>query len=669
MADRLASRVLLVGWDAADWDIIQPLMDAGEMPHLQALVDRGVLGNIATLDPPFSPMLWTSIATGKTADKHGIIHFTQPKESGGVTPVLSTTRTTKAIWNMLSQEGLRSVVVGWWPSHPAEPIRGAMVSNFYHQTARPAFLPQTLLPGTVHPPELAERLAELRVHESELTAAHLLPFIPSLGSFDQTEDIRVERLARLIAHAASVQSAATYLLETEEWDFGAVYFDAIDHISHGYINYHPPAVPTAPPELAERYGEVVRQAYRWHDEMLGRLVQLAGDDATVIVVSDHGFESGTGRPLELPDVPAGPSEGHRDFGVLVAAGPGVAQDERVYGASLLHVTPTILSLFGLPVGQDMDAPPLAGVFAEPPELDLIPSWDDRPGDAGLHGADAIENPYGAREALQQLIELGYIDEPTGEPAEQAQASAHEAALNLARVYLSTGRPTEAATELEPVYAEAEAHRSLYGLWLAHAYLALGRHDDALTLVDQLRDQPQVGRAALAVLEADVLLRSGRTEDALATLEAVPPEIAHHRDIRLRQAQALATLGQYDAAEAGFRGLVEVVPDHARAWHGLAKVHLAKNEPGDAMDAALAALQRLYFYPEAHYHLGVAMLRLGWAERAAEAFRVAVQQRPRFKPAHKMLAYVYSEYLEEPAAARRHADLYAALGGTDIKRRE
>jgi hypothetical protein len=58
-------RVLLIGWDAADWKVIQPLLDAGEMPNLARLIAGGLRGNIATLYPALSPMLWTSIATGK----------------------------------------------------------------------------------------------------------------------------------------------------------------------------------------------------------------------------------------------------------------------------------------------------------------------------------------------------------------------------------------------------------------------------------------------------------------------------------------------------------------------------------------------------------------------------------------------------------------------------
>jgi len=90
-------KVLLVGWDAADWKVIRPLMDAGKMPNVRRLVENGALGQIATLDPPLSPMLWTSIATGKRPFKHGILGFSEPTPDGrDVQPVTNLSRTSKA---------------------------------------------------------------------------------------------------------------------------------------------------------------------------------------------------------------------------------------------------------------------------------------------------------------------------------------------------------------------------------------------------------------------------------------------------------------------------------------------------------------------------------------------------------------------------------------------
>ena len=74
-----------------------PLIDAGKMPNLARLIEEGICGNIATLQPVLSPILWTSIATGKRAYKHGIHGFSEPDPlSGGIRPVTNLSRKTKA---------------------------------------------------------------------------------------------------------------------------------------------------------------------------------------------------------------------------------------------------------------------------------------------------------------------------------------------------------------------------------------------------------------------------------------------------------------------------------------------------------------------------------------------------------------------------------------------
>ncbi|MGB3076962.1 MAG: alkaline phosphatase family protein, partial [Chitinophagales bacterium] len=174
MSKRTAKKVLLIGWDAADWKVINPLMDNGMMPTLNRLVNEGVIANLATLDPPLSPILWTSIATGKLADKHGILGFVEP-DAGKmqVRPVLSTSRKVKALWNILTQKGFKTHVVGWWPSHPAEPINGVMVSNFYQRAVAAYQDPWPMADGTVFPKELSAVFEQLRIHPSELTLSHL----------------------------------------------------------------------------------------------------------------------------------------------------------------------------------------------------------------------------------------------------------------------------------------------------------------------------------------------------------------------------------------------------------------------------------------------------------------------------------------------------------------
>ncbi len=88
-------KTLLIGWDAADWKVIDPLIKQGKMPHLAGLIERGVMGTLSTLHPVLSPMLWTSIATGKRPFKHGVPGFTEPTPDGaGVQPVSNCPLTT-----------------------------------------------------------------------------------------------------------------------------------------------------------------------------------------------------------------------------------------------------------------------------------------------------------------------------------------------------------------------------------------------------------------------------------------------------------------------------------------------------------------------------------------------------------------------------------------------
>jgi predicted AlkP superfamily phosphohydrolase/phosphomutase len=85
------------------------------MPALETIVNSGVIGNLATISPPLSPMVWTSIATGMRADKHGILGFTEPDpDNKRIRPVSSRSRKVKAIWNILTQKNFKTNVVGWW---------------------------------------------------------------------------------------------------------------------------------------------------------------------------------------------------------------------------------------------------------------------------------------------------------------------------------------------------------------------------------------------------------------------------------------------------------------------------------------------------------------------------------------------------------------------------
>jgi predicted AlkP superfamily phosphohydrolase/phosphomutase/tetratricopeptide (TPR) repeat protein len=478
-------KVLFIGWDAAEWKVINPLMDEGKMPNLQKLIERGAMGRCATLHPPLSPMLWTSIATGKRPFKHGIHGFTEPTPDGrGVRPITNLSRTTKAIWNILNQNEYKSTVIGWWPSHPAEPINGVMVSDQYHKAHRDLDKGWPMLPNAVHPPELRDALAECRMHPQELLAPMMEPFLPNFDKIDQKKDRRFSMLGATISECVTIHSAATWLLDNQEWDFFAVYYDAIDHFCHGFMKYHPPRRPWINEEDYDKYFNVVSMAYQLHDQMLGTLLSKVTEDTTVILMSDHGFHPDHLRPRGIPDFPAGPAVEHSPYGIFVMAGPGIKRDQLVFGVSVLDLAPTVLTLCDLPIGEDMDGRPVLGAFEDTPEVEFIPTWDDVPGNDGRHPPHTRLDPVAAAEALEQLVALGYVEKPGDNIEEYVEKTVRELKFNLIEAYHDANRHSE-ALEIARDLCRRDPDDQRYALKRFLSCQALGHVSEMREIVDDM----------------------------------------------------------------------------------------------------------------------------------------------------------------------------------------
>jgi predicted AlkP superfamily phosphohydrolase/phosphomutase len=108
MAERARSKVLLIGWDGADWEHIHPLLDEGLLPNLEGLLNRGVMGNLATLQPVISPLLCNWFATVMLPDLHGIQGLLEVDPfRGGARPFSSLSGWCKGIWKILNLVGYR----------------------------------------------------------------------------------------------------------------------------------------------------------------------------------------------------------------------------------------------------------------------------------------------------------------------------------------------------------------------------------------------------------------------------------------------------------------------------------------------------------------------------------------------------------------------------------
>ncbi|MAE64918.1 MAG: hypothetical protein CMJ18_11670 [Phycisphaeraceae bacterium] len=652
--ERVAEKVLLIGWDAADWKMIRPLMDAGWMPTLQHLMQRGVWGNIATLQPMLSPMLWTSVATGKRADKHGICGFTEPDPSGaGVRPVNSTSRRCKAFWNVLSQKGLRTNVIGWYASHPAEPIDGAIVSNAYSSAVGPFGSPWPMRAGSIHPSRLEDAMAEMRVHPAELGQEHLQPFVPDMPSIDQARDKRLATLAKFLARSATNHAAATWLMEQEPWDVTAVFYELTDHLGHVFMPYHPPKMDCVTQHDFDLYQHVMAGCYKYHDMMLHRLLELAGEDATVIILSDHGFHCDAQRPSTTSN----PTAWHRRYGILCMAGPGIPRGQRVYGANLLDICPTLLAMLGLPAGMDMDGKMIPGAFDEPARHDRITSWElvaDERAPADATPVAAVDtDEAGDAEAIAHLIDLGYIEAPDESDVASAENTAAVSRFNLAISLQDAGRHADSATILREL-VEKWPRQLKFRLALVRCFYHAGDIEACRELYPALSDE-DAEDSTVQLIQGALAMKEGRPEAALEHFTRGASAADQMPGLHVMLGRAHTRLEQWAQAESAYRRAIDLDGDEASAYDGLSHALLAQSRWAEAADAALTSVELLRAVPSAHFHLGAALTKMNRPREAITAFETCLSMAPQSIRCHSWLERIHREALEDERRAQHHRD--------------
>jgi predicted AlkP superfamily phosphohydrolase/phosphomutase len=422
--------ILVIGLDGFEWNVALPLLRAGRLPHLAGLMARGVAGELETMRPNESPLLWTSIATGKHWTEHGIAGFVKdPRDAGGQRAVQYTSgdRRVKAWWNVLSEHGVSSDTIGWWATWPAEEVLGMI--------AAPTWSPGTGVKygwiaegasGAVHPPELeaqvfetvARHAAEVDAHKraifgdmpADLSRKGQRQWEETNWAF-RTDSTNAEVLRRRIASGAASRVLAVYL-------------GGADVTGHRFwAALHPELFGLAPDhEVVRAFGHVIPAYYEYVDGLIGELLALLPAETTVLVISDHGM-----RSIDLDEDPIdlyGVTGNHVDLenpAFFVAAGHGIAR--RALGAPLAELQrqdlprlggivdfcPTLLALCGVPYGEDMLGRPLTGILdpaflaAHPPAS--VPTHDDQAWLARERPSPQVDDP----ERREQLEQLGYLD--------------------------------------------------------------------------------------------------------------------------------------------------------------------------------------------------------------------------------------------------------------------
>jgi tetratricopeptide (TPR) repeat protein/predicted AlkP superfamily phosphohydrolase/phosphomutase len=599
-------RVLLIGLDGADWEIIDPLMSQGRMPNLKRLVEGGVRARLKTITPVLSPIIWTSIATGVGPERHGIVDFlATSKTTGHQIPVTSNMRQVKAIWNILSERGIASGIIGWWATWPAERIDGFIVSD---RVAYQLFgYPDSgqSLRGRTFPESLALVIQPLIVAPSQVTGVEVERVLPPVDTRIPEAEALTQKLRTILASTRTYQQIGLDLMTAYDPGLKAIYLEGTDTIAHNFMRYRPPRMAGVSEEQVAAYGAVVDNYYQYTDQVLGELLSQADPRTVVVLCSDHGFRSGSSRPASDPRIEkGGAADWHRKFGILAIAGPGIRRGAVLDDVSVLDITPTVLALMGLPGAADMTGRALTEAFETPPALGTIATYEGgEPAPTG--GADPVGSAVDD-EIVAKLTALGYISQ-----------EGSNALNNTGITLIDQGRFSEAAEIFRRALQQTPG--------FIHAKINLGRaqmlmkdFDGAIsTLQEALRIDP--AQAEVHDLLGNIYMDRGDTRAAEVhfkrSLALLPDDTNAHNSLGLLYDRT----GRDELAIQEYQKVISIDPDYAEGYNNIGLLYRKRGDPRRAIELFDQAIRSDPDFPGSYNNMGLAYQDMGNLADARAAF--------------------------------------------------
>jgi predicted AlkP superfamily phosphohydrolase/phosphomutase len=383
-APRPKPRVIVLGVNGAEWDIIRPLLVRGEMPNLARVIDRGVSGKLRTVSAPNCPKVYSVFATGAPPEENGITGFV----------VRGTTASSDMLrlapfWSQLSESGVTVGLANVPATFPANPVNGYLISGMLTRGAN-------CEDGLLCAPKLSEVHGGNAVYPASLTVeleANVGDFwldcarMPAARELQGKEETVAHDWLEQVSRIREKQTKLfDYLLSNHKTDFTFLVQSCEDRVGHWLYPIQPYNVGYNP-KVHTLNVDAFPHQYRALDKVIGTILKYVDENTTLFIISDHGI-----KPLREMESPmahrdhAGttPIIAKHDFedgdevpGLFIAMGPGIKRGTRVFGLpmSVFDIAPTILQIYSVAIPPQMKGRVLSEIFEN--RFQLNPGFSSR----------------------------------------------------------------------------------------------------------------------------------------------------------------------------------------------------------------------------------------------------------------------------------------------------
>lgn len=412
--------LILVGLDGVDWLLLRAAMRTGRLQTLSELARYGFTSSLDNGGLGLSPVVWTTIATGKPMDEHEIFGFDVTRSPLLETPLdawlrysppefavwpsvrmlrglglvenrLATGADRKgpSLWQILSHHNHSNLVVNYMGSFPAERINGVFLAGYAYELMLTESGKKGKGGGSMKPDgRVAGKAAEGVDYPVGLLAreySHIRP--AATGPLDATS--RHEREFDYFA------ALTLEILKGHSFDFVTFYTWVTDSFNHGLSVAEYEAILQGRFEspLTRRFLEI----YEKIDAFLAELRRVR-PDANLIIVSDHGVAPAYElRQRKL-------LHGRGPAGIFIAHGPDIRPGPGSAAISMYDIAPTVLFYFDVPVARDFKGRIVTELFSVSSTPRYVDSYDPIVPNARVQG------PHGEIDGVRERLKaLGYLE--------------------------------------------------------------------------------------------------------------------------------------------------------------------------------------------------------------------------------------------------------------------